>query len=53
MPSLIAAIVLACLPKIEYIQEDKRDKQINTGNTIGIVLFVASFVWGLAEGFMK
>lgn len=48
--SAIGAIVIACLPKISDLEEEKRDKQINTGNTIGIVLAVASFVWGFARG---
>lgn len=45
---LLGAIVIACLPNINDLEEDKKAKQINTGNTIGIVIAVAAFVWGFA-----
>jgi hypothetical protein len=51
--SLLGAIVLFFMPNVNDLEEDKRAKQINTGNTAGIVLAVASFVWGFAQGVMK
>ena len=50
--SLVGLIVIACLPKVSDLEEAKRDKQINIGNTIGIVMLVASFTWGFAQGFL-
>lgn len=51
--SLLGAIVLLFMPNVNDLEEDKRPKQINTGNTAGIILSVASFVWGLAQGVYK
>ena len=51
--SWLGAIVLLCMPNINDLEEEKRAKQISTGNTIGIILFVASFVWGFAQGYFK
>ena len=51
--SLLGAIVLLFMPNVNDLEEDKRAKQINTGNTTGIILAVASFVWGLAQGVYK
>ncbi len=51
--SLLGAIVLLFMPNVNDLEEDKRAKQINTGNTAGIVLAVASFVWGFAQGVMQ
>jgi hypothetical protein len=48
--SFLGAIVLLCMPNVNDLEEEKRAKQINTGNTAGIILAVASFVWGLAQG---
>lgn len=51
--SFLGAIVLLCMPNVNDLEEEKRAKQINTGNTAGIVLAVASFVWGFAQGLYK
>jgi hypothetical protein len=51
--SFVGLIVIACLPKVSDLEESKRDKQINLGNTIGIIMAVASFTWGFAQGLMK
>jgi hypothetical protein len=47
---LLGAIALLFMPNVNDLEEEKRAKQINTGNTAGIILAVASFVWGLAQG---
>jgi hypothetical protein len=49
--SLLGAIALLFMPNVNDLEEEKRAKQINTGNTAGIILAVASFVWGFAQGF--
>lgn len=51
--SLLSIIILLFLPNEKDMAEDKKDKLIARGNTIGWCLFVASFVWGFAEGFFK
>jgi hypothetical protein len=50
--SWIALIVIACMPKIDDLEESKKEKQRSIGNTIGIVMLVASFTWGFAQGFL-
>jgi hypothetical protein len=47
---LIGLIVLLCLPNVNDTTEDKKAVILNRGNTIGIVIAVGSFVWGLASG---
>lgn len=47
---LLGAIALLFLPNIDDVPEDKKVNAINKGNTIGIVIAVASFVWGFATG---
>jgi ethanolamine transporter EutH len=49
--SLLGAITLFFMPNVNDLVEEKRAKQINTGNTAGIILAVASLVWGFAQGF--
>jgi hypothetical protein len=51
--SLLGAVTLLFMPNVNDLEEDKRAKQINTGNTAGIILAVASFVWGFAQGVYK
>ena len=45
---LIGAISLLFLPDIKDVAEENKVSAINKGNTIGIVIAVASFVWGFA-----
>ncbi len=47
---LLGAITLLFLPDVKDVAEDKKVSVINKGNTIGIVIAVASFVWGFATG---
>lgn len=47
---LFGAIALLFLPDIKDVAEDKKVSAVNKGNTIGIVIAVASFVWGFATG---
>jgi len=51
--SLISLIVMAFLPNEKDMVEDKKVQLLNRGNTIGWCLFVASFIWGFAEGFLS
>lgn len=47
---LIGLVILLCLPNVNDTTEDKKAVILNRGNTIGIVIAVASFVWGLTGG---
>lgn len=47
---LIGLVVLLCLPNVNDTTEDRKAAISNRGNTIGIVIAVASFVWGFASG---
>ena len=48
--SLISIIVMLFMPDQKDMAEDKKEMLLNRGNTIGWCLFVASFVWGVAQG---
>ena len=50
--SLISIIAMLFLPHEKDMAEDKKEMLLNRGNTIGWCLFVASFVWGFAQGLM-
>ena len=50
--SLISIIAMLFLPDQKDMAEDKKEMLLNRGNTIGWCLFVASFVWGFAQGLM-
>jgi uncharacterized membrane protein AbrB (regulator of aidB expression) len=50
--SLISIIVMLFMPDQKDMAEDKKEMLLNRGNTIGWCLFVASFVWGVAQGLL-
>jgi uncharacterized membrane protein AbrB (regulator of aidB expression) len=50
--SLISIIVMLFMPDQKDMAEDKKEMLLNRGNTIGWCLFVASFVWGFAQGLL-
>lgn len=49
--SLVSIFALLFLPSVDNMAEDKKEKLISRGNTIGWCFFVGTFVWGFAEGF--
>lgn len=51
--SLLGLIVLAFLPNISDVAEDKKDKLTTRGNVIAICMAVAFFTWGFAIGFSQ
>ncbi len=48
--SVLGLIVLAFLPNINDVAEDKKDKLATRGNVIAICMAVALFTWGFAMG---
>lgn len=51
--SLISIIAMLFMPHQNDMPEDKKEKLISRGNTIGWCFAVASFVWGFAEGYFS
>ena len=51
--SVLGAIVIACLPNVNDMEESKRNKQITVGNTIGIVMAVFAFFVGFVSNLPK
>ena len=51
--SVLGAVVVACLPDVNKLEESKREKQAYIGNTIGIVMAVFAFFLGFMTSFPK
>lgn len=51
--SLLGLIVLAFLPNINDVTEDKKVALTNRGNTIAICMAVAMFTWGFVQGLSR
>jgi Na+/proline symporter len=51
--SVLGAVVIACLPDVNKLEESKREKQVYIGNTIGIVMAVIAFFLGFMTNFPK
>ena len=47
--SVFGLVVMAFLPNIKDVIDDKKIAATNRGNTIGYCMAVASFVWGFAQ----
>lgn len=51
--SVLGAVVIACLPNVNDMEESKREKQVIIGNTIGIVMAVIAFFLGFITSLPK
>ena len=51
--SVLGAVVVACLPDVNKLEESKREKQVYIGNTIGIVMAVFAFYLGFMSSIPK
>jgi hypothetical protein len=51
--SVLGAVVIACLPNVNDMEESKREKQVLVGNTIGIVMAVIAFLLGFMTNLPK